>query len=774
MPLLAATVAAQNYTWTQLSPASSPPGRDNAAMAYDALQSQAVLFGGSASSGDLNDTWVWDGTTWTQKTPANSPPARTGAAMVFDAAHKQVVLFGGYGTDDLNDTWVWDGTNWTEKTPPNSPQARYSPGMVYDAAHSQVILFGGYSDGSGGAMGDTWVWDGTTWNQKTPQSSPTARSDLALVYDSAHSVVVLFRGGNEDTGVYFADTWTWDGANWTQQPSQLSPTARTDLAMAYNAAAREAVMFGGWDVNGNNLGDTWVWNGSNWSQVQTSPVPRGVAAIAYDSAHSQVVMFGGTDLVFFYGDTWVWGTASPGAMAQVASAGGWDTSLTLVNLSASPAPFQLSFFDNNGESLQFPFTFPQNPSAGSTNAAGFDESIVPNGLLIFDTTGPLAQTPAVGSSRLSTSGDIQAFSVFTYTPSGQAAVVPLETRNANSYLLPFDNTGTISTGLAISNISSSSTDVNVVIRDDTGKQIDTGKINLPAGGHNSFMLTDSSQGFPATAGIRGTAEFDTPSNGQISVLGLRANAIPNSSDFALTTIPVLANVTSIGGVFAHLASGGGWQTTFTLVNTGATPAYAVLSFYADDGSKPSLPMSFPQTDKTGTSSFYAETLAPGASLIVVVTDPGTSSPTTTGWAFLGMGWQIGGYAVFRYNPTGQEAVVPLETVQAPSYILAFDNTGSLQTGLAIAANSANPLSVPVILRDDSGNRIATGTINLPTRGHTSFMLTDAKLGWPITAGKRGTIEFDSDEIGGSIVPLGLRAASIPGGFTITTIPVMIP
>jgi hypothetical protein len=37
---------------------------------------------------------------------------------------------------------------------------------------------------------------------------------------------------------------------------------------------------------------------------------------------------------------------------------------------------------------------------------------------------------------------------------------------------------------------------------------------------------------------------------------------------------------------------------------------------------------------------------------------------------------------------------------------------------------------------------------------------------------RGTVEFDTPS-GGQIAPLGLRAASIPGGFTITTIPVMV-
>ena len=69
-----------------------------------------------------------------------------------------------------------------------------------------------------------------------------------------------------------------------------------------------------------------------------------------------------------------------------------------------------------------------------------------------------------------------------------------------------------------------------------------------------------------------------------------------------------------------------------------------------------------------------------------------------------------------------------------------------------------------------GAQVGTGSISLGARGHASFMLTDAAQGYPATAGIRGTIEFDTPS-GGQIAPLGLRAASIPGGYTVTTIPV---
>jgi hypothetical protein len=458
-------------------------------------------------------------------------------------------------------------------------------------------------------------------------------------------------------------------------------------------------------------------------------------------------------------------------MAQVASAGGWDTSFTFVNLGSTPGEARLNFFGDSGGSPWLPFTYTQQPAAGTTLGATFDQTLAAGASFLLDTTGLATQANVEGWSQLMTSGDINGFAVFTYTPNGQAATVPLETRNAASYLLAFDDTGAVSTGLAIANLAASAVNVNVVIRDDSGAQLGKGSVNLPAQGHTSFMLTDPTYGFPATAGVRGTVEFDTPSGGQISVMGLRTNAIPNSSGFAVTSLPALANVGAGGGTLAHIVSGGGWQTTVTLVNTGSTAATANLSFVGEAGIPVSLPLSYPQTGASSTASNLSMSIPAGGSLIVVLQDSGGAT-TTSGSAILTTTGNVGGFAVFRYSPTGQEAVVPLEVRNAPSYILVFDDTGILSTGLAIANVAANPAVVNVIMRDDTGKQIGTGSIGLPAQGHTSFLLSDtSKGGWAFTAGVRGTLEFDTPS-GGQIAPIGLRVAMIPGGFTITTIPVM--
>jgi hypothetical protein len=91
----------------------------------DPGQDRIVLFGGEADANHiLADTWTWDGKTWTQATPATSPPPRWHAGMASYGG--KLVLFGGdSGTGWLGDTWQWDGASWTQVAG-NGPSARYT------------------------------------------------------------------------------------------------------------------------------------------------------------------------------------------------------------------------------------------------------------------------------------------------------------------------------------------------------------------------------------------------------------------------------------------------------------------------------------------------------------------------------------------------------------------------------------------------------------------------------------------------------------------------
>jgi hypothetical protein len=200
-----------------------------------------------------------------------------------------------------------------------------------------------------------------------------------------------------------------------------------------------------------------------------------------------------------------------------------------VNTGNSATQATLSFFaDQTGAPLFLPLTFPQGNIAATT-ASSVTQNLAPGATLIMVSTG--APQLITGSAQLITAGNVSGFVIFRHN--NQEAVVPLESRNANAYILAFDNTNGIATGVAINNVSAQAVNVPVTVRDDTGAQIATDTLSILANGHLAFTLvTDKYQ---TTANIRGTIEFDKPANGQIGVLGIR---IPATSTY--TTLPALA------------------------------------------------------------------------------------------------------------------------------------------------------------------------------------------------------------------------------------------
>ena len=113
--------------------------------------------------------------------------------------------------------------------------------------------------------------------------------------------------------------------------------------------------------------------------------------------------------------------------------------------------------------------------------------------------------------------------------------MPLESRNANAYVIAFDNTNGTATGIALNAVSDGQVNIPVTVRDDKGATIATDAITLAANGHYAFTLgTDK---YPAAATIRGTIQFDKPAGAQIGALGIR---IPAVAAHTYTTLPALA------------------------------------------------------------------------------------------------------------------------------------------------------------------------------------------------------------------------------------------
>ncbi len=142
------------------------------------------------------------------------------------------------------------------------------------------------------------------WTQKQ-DVGPSARSNVAMVFDAARNRVVLFGGAGGSTAILFNDTWEWDGENWTQY-EDIGPVPRSRHGMAYDSKRQRTVLFGG-SAGNLNVNDTWEWDGADWTQVaDTGPPARGGHAMAYDSLRGRVILFGGDNGQSSFGDTWAW------------------------------------------------------------------------------------------------------------------------------------------------------------------------------------------------------------------------------------------------------------------------------------------------------------------------------------------------------------------------------------------------------------------------------------------------------------------------------------
>lgn len=350
--------------WQQVLTPTSPPARHSHALTYDAARGKIVLFGGTNldfvyHGNDFADTWEYDGVTWTQVTPATSPPVMRNHVMTYDPNLGVTVVFGSGGL------WEYDGSTWRDQSAavPTGLRDRNDAAAVYDPMRKRVVVFGGH-DGNGVIMTSTLEWDGstlteipgtpsmplvsgdydtakqrvvgvvaqpsgqfevwvragTTWSLASPPAaSPPGREQHAMAYDPVRDRVVLFGGtasadaeGAGAIPIEYGDTWEWDGARWRDvTPATGSPPARHAHQMAYDAISGHVLLFGGLNNVSNMLADTWEWDGTAWTEltVTTPPPARASAGIA-TAANGSVVLFGGDSGSGVLNDTWIWNGTS--------------------------------------------------------------------------------------------------------------------------------------------------------------------------------------------------------------------------------------------------------------------------------------------------------------------------------------------------------------------------------------------------------------------------------------------------------------------------------
>jgi hypothetical protein len=259
--------------WTELT-VTGPGSLGEASGA--ALDGNVVIFGGEGdtASGYSGDTWLWNGLSW-KEVSTTGPSPRTSAAMA--TLDGKTLLF---GADDGSptpptpaDTWLWNGSTWTQQ---NVLGPINGMGQVAVTLNGSLLLIGG---------GGIYTWDGSNWNSGQLYPGGPNASDGASVATLGGNIV-YFGGYQSDCFATLAQTWTFDGMNWTLR-SVPGPSARAFAGMA--TLGDRVVLFGGETLSGelepplDYMNDTWTWDGEGWTKLDvTGPSARAPAAmVAY-------------------------------------------------------------------------------------------------------------------------------------------------------------------------------------------------------------------------------------------------------------------------------------------------------------------------------------------------------------------------------------------------------------------------------------------------------------------------------------------------------------
>jgi len=235
------------------------------------------------------------------------------------------------------------------------------------------------------------------------------------------------------------------------------------------------------------------------------------------------------------------------------------------------------------------------------------------------------------------------------------------------------------------------------------------------------------------------------------------NPVPLTNRDASVTVGLPASNPSTSGIFAQVATGGNWKTTFTLLNLASAQQTAKLTFWNSNGDPMVVPLTFsPELGLPASAGASADVPISPNGVAVVDVELSPLATLLVGWARLKAPDGVVGSATFRFRPSDvqdAEAVVPMETRTPSAFVVPFNNTNDMVTGVAIANGSDTAAAnIAILVRDASGRQLLTDALPLPVRGHSFFALTTR---YPSLIGLRGSVEF-RDANGGTISVLGLR------------------
>ena len=240
-----------------------PKRLEDALLAWDSRSGTLVLHGGRSAGSVFRETLEWSTGRWRSRgAPGDvGPGALEHAAAAYDERRGRLVVFGGGSRDGrmFDTTWDWDGTEWRRHA--GGPAPRVGHSMTWSPADSAVLLYGGFN--AAGLLTDLWKRDGAGWT-RLDSAGPARTEGPALVATESGVLLVGPRGASSKLGL-----WRWRAGRWTELDVEgPTPEVRVGQGLAYDAARRRVVLFGGYfPETDRTSAETWELDGRAWRLV---------------------------------------------------------------------------------------------------------------------------------------------------------------------------------------------------------------------------------------------------------------------------------------------------------------------------------------------------------------------------------------------------------------------------------------------------------------------------------------------------------------------------
>jgi hypothetical protein len=656
-------------------------------------------------------TW-WDGTTELGSFALNGNSASLTTSTLSLGAHSITANYGGDAVFAASTSAVLTQTvsnTTTTTTTTTSLMSSLNPSTVGQSVTFTATVT---PNGSGTPTGSVTFKDGGATLGSANLSGGEASYSTSSLSAGTHSITAVYGG---DTN-FSASTSSALSQN-VNSASNMGGATSTSLSSSLNpAAAGQAVTFTATvapDGSGTPTGSVTFEDGN--TMLGRAELSGGTASYSTSSLsvgpHSITASYGGdanfsssTSETLTETITSASGGSATYYFPHLAFGGGWQMTLTYVNYGPQAATCQTTFYSDSGKALNVPFTDGTASTRTDNLAGGADIHV---------------QTQSDGNTSLLTgwaeaqcTAPVKASLLYRLITNGVAqgeAGVNAITAPATEFV-SFAQTAT---GVAYANPSAQPADVTLTVLDVNGNELGSKTITLQPNQHSDANIG------PLLGLGSFTGSVQMVSTQPIAALFLNAEAYPVFS--SLPPADLLAGTPLAGAsaatasstpatyYFAHLAFGGGWQTTLTYVNYGPQSTTCQTAFYSDAGD----PLNVPFADET--NSTRTDNLAAGAE-VHLQTQSAEGEALFTGWAKAQCTGAVKASLLYRLIANGVaqgEAGVNAMTAPAAEFV-SFAQTA---TGVAYANPSPEAANVTLTVLDVNGNQLGSKTITLQPNQH---------------------------------------------------------